>query len=253
MKTQQKELINSPKQEKPKLTKKYSKGSYNKSDAKEQWIRITEGCPNKCVYCRESFENGTEPIYHEIPEIERNHVKIMDMNLLYKPWAKQIIETLGSKKVNGKVVYYELICGVDFRYLTQELADALKQNRFVKIRWAWDYRLTAQYKMKDTLKMLLKAGYRADDLSIFILCNWKIPFQENLRKLELLKVWNVKVSDCWFDNQTFPNVKPIHWTIEQCKEFRRTSRRHNHIVLYKIDPKVKGGNNGRKKTNIRRA
>ena len=101
----QTELAKRKKRITPNLSKPYSKGSWNKYDDKEQWIRISEGCPNKCPYCRESFENGTKPIYLPIPEIIRNKVKIMDMNLLYKSKALKIINELGSKRVNGKVVY----------------------------------------------------------------------------------------------------------------------------------------------------
>ncbi len=215
------ELIQRKKQVKPNLRKPYSKGAYNKSDHKEQWIRISEGCPNACPYCRETFENGTKPIYYPIPKIVKNNVKIMDMNLLYKPKALKILNELGKKRVNGKVVYYELVCGIDYRYLTQELADALKRNRFMNVRLAWDWQFVLQKKIKKTIDLLLKAGYVARDLTVFIICNWLISYEDNLRKLDLCKVWNVKVADCWFDNQLSPNIKPIHWTIDQIKDFRK--------------------------------
>jgi tRNA A37 methylthiotransferase MiaB len=67
------------------LTKPYSKGFYNEFDDQEQHIRVSEGCPNKCPYCAEAWENGIEPIYYDIPEIIRNKVIILDMNLIYKP------------------------------------------------------------------------------------------------------------------------------------------------------------------------
>lgn len=227
------------KQIRPNLFKPYSKGAYNEYDYKEQWIRISEGCPNKCPYCRESFENGTEPIYYKIPEIVRNDVKIMDMNLIYKPQTLKIINDLGSRKVNNKVVYYELVCGIDYRYMTLEIANALKENRFIKIRLAWDWQFVLQKKIKDVVYMLLKVGYKPNDLMIFMLCNWLISYEDNCRKLDLCKVWNIKVADCYFDNQTMPNVKPIHWTIEQIKDFRDKVRKHNQLVNFKIDPELK--------------
>ena len=219
--------------------KPYSKGSYNKYDDTEQWIRLSEGCPNNCEFCRESKECGVEPIYFDIPEIIRNKVKIMDMNLLYKPKAIEIIQELGNKRVNNKVVYYELICGIDWRFMTQEKANALKQNRFVNLRFAWDYTLQHQMKIKDCVSMLLKAGYKPKKLSCFILCNWKIPYEDCLRKLDLLKIWNIKVNDCWFDNQLSPNIEPIYWTKEQIKDFRSKCRKHNQMVLFGIDPELK--------------
>lgn len=216
----------------------YIRGSYNKYNDKEQWIRISEGCPNDCEFCGETKNCGKKPIYFDIPEIVRNKVKIMDMNLMYKPEAIRIINELGSKKVNNKVIYYELICGIDWRYMTQEKANALKRNRFIKIRFAWDYGLSYQMKIKDCVNTLLKAGYKPKQLSCFILCNWKVSYESNCRKLDLLKIWNIKVNDCWWDNQLSPNIKPIYWTKEQIKDFRRKCRKHNQMVLFGIDPEL---------------
>jgi hypothetical protein len=49
------------------------------------------------------------------------------MNLLCHKEALDIIKFLGDQKVNNKVVYYELLCGIDYRFLTQEIANALKK------------------------------------------------------------------------------------------------------------------------------
>jgi hypothetical protein len=213
---------------------KYSYGAYNKFNATEQWVRITEGCPHRHLYCYEPQEIKV----FGIPDIVRNKVKIMDMNLLCKPEALQIIKTLGEKRVDNKVVYYELVCGIDYRFLTQEIADALKHGRFYNVRIAWDWWYKNQYTIYKAIDMLLKAGYRNKELTVFMICNWKIRYQENLKKLDLCKVWNVKVSDCWFDNQVSPKIKPVHWTQEQIKDFRARCRKHNQLVAFDIDPEI---------------
>jgi hypothetical protein len=218
---------------------KYARGEYNKFDDNEQWIRISEGCPNNCGFCYETKICGREPIYLPIPEIVRNKVKIMDMNLIYKPKALEIIKDLGSRKVGGKVVYYEFICGVDWRFLTDEIAIALKESRFQNIRLAWDGKIIQQYKIKDAIDKLLKAGYKSKEISIFMVCNWEIPYEERLQQMDLCKIWRVKINDCWFDNQLSPNIIPIHWTAEQIKDFRHKCRKHNQMVLFGIDPEVK--------------
>ena len=219
--------------EKPKI--QYSYGSYNKFDEKEQWIRITEGCPNQCPYCYEPKEFKI----FKIPEIVRNKVKIMDMNLLAKKEALSIIKELGSKKVNNKVVYYELVCGVDFRFMTKEISNALKENRFKNIRLAWDWTFKDQYKIKDSVDMLLKSGYNSKDIMIFMICNWRIPYEECLKKMDLCKIWRVQIADCYFDNQISPNIIPIHWKSEQIKDFRKRTRTHNQMVNFGIDPDIK--------------
>ena len=208
------------------LTKSYSKGCYNKSDEEQQHIRITEGCPNRCVYCAESWENGTQPIYHEIPELIRNKVIILDMNLIYKDRCIEIIDDLGRRKVNNKVIKYELQCGIDWRYMTQEKASALKRARFQNIRIAWDYAYSDVYKIYDCFKYLVNAGYNPKHIQMFMICNWKIPLYEVEAKLETLKRWNVQVSDCWFDNQLPPDIKPIHWNEDGIKSYRKQCRNH---------------------------
>jgi len=86
------------------MSKPYSKGSYNKFDDHEQYIRISEGCPNGCPYCREKYENPEIKML-EIPEIQRNKVKILDMNLLCHKEALETIKFLGDQRINGEVVY----------------------------------------------------------------------------------------------------------------------------------------------------
>lgn len=225
------------------LSKPYDKGFrdylYTEKDIEYQILRLSEGCPNNCSYCRETKENGREPIYYKIPIITKNNVKILDMNLIYKPKALEIIKELGSKKVDGKVVYYELVCGIDYRFMTLEIAQALKDSRFINIRFAWDYGLNLQYKIKDCVNMLLKVGYKSKDLMCFMVCNWKIPFLDRCKQLDLLKIWNVKVSDCWFDNQLSPNIKPIGWTSDEITRFRSMCRTHNQIVIFGIYPELK--------------
>lgn len=209
------------------LTKPYGKGPYNVSNEEEQHIRISEGCPNMCPYCAEGHENGIEPIYYEIPEIIRNKVVILDMNLIYKPKALEIIKELGQRRVNGKVVHYELQCGIDWRYLTQEHASAFKQARFENMRFAWDYGYNQAYKIKDALDKLIFAGYNPKNIQIFMVCNWRTSYEDCCKKLDTCKFWNVQVSDCWFDNQKKGEVIPIHWTKEQIEDFGRRCRDHN--------------------------
>jgi hypothetical protein len=216
------------------LTKPYSYGAYNKCNSREQWIRISEGCVWNDPFCYEP----TEIKWFGIPEIVRNKVRIMDMNLLCKPQASETIRSLGEITVRGKVVYYELICGVDHRFLTEEMAEALFQSRFKRIRLAWDWYYKDQFEIKDAIEKFLGAGYNREDLMVFMICNWRIPYSENLKKLDLLKVWNVKACDCYFDNQVSPNIIPIFWRDWENRDFRRQVRKHNQLVNFKIDPEV---------------
>lgn len=187
-------------------------------------IKFTSGCPNGCIFCYES--NRIRTYNPKIPD--DNDIQILDMNFLANPKAVWIL--LGLPRRN-----YELVCGVDYRLLTPFICDLLKSRGFKKIRWAWDYNFSSQKKHQKVWKMLLKAGYRSEDLSVFMIVNWKIPYTECCRKLDLLKVWNVKVNDCCWDGG-YKIAKPVYWTPENIKKFRATCRKHNQLVGFKIDP-----------------
>ena len=187
-------------------------------------IKFTDGCPNNCPYCYEPTEIKVyDP---SIPPADS--VQILDMNFLANPNALKILESLPKKK-------YELICGIDYRLLTLKIAKLLKYKGFIKIRWAWDYSFNSQKKHRKILLILKKAGFRPEDLSVFILVNWKIPYVDCVRKLDLLKVWGVKVNDCCYDGG-YSLAKPEHWNIDQIKKFRAMSRKHNQLIRFKIDP-----------------
>lgn len=217
------------------LKKPYNYGPYNKCNDSEQWIRISEGCPHNCPYCYEPIEIKT----YGIPEIVRNEVSVMDMNLLCKSEALEIIKELGTKRVNGKVVHYNMICGIDYRFLTQEIANALKQARFLKIRIGWDWYYEDQLKIRNAIQILLKAGYKSEHIMVFMIRNWRIPYSENSNKLNLLKIWNVQVADCYYDGQISPDITPLYWTQSEIKNFRRKCRKHNQLVNFKIDPELR--------------
>ena len=187
-------------------------------------IQFTSGCPNGCPYC---YEPQVIKAYNPtIPDDKT--VQILDMNFLANPKAREILKSLPKK-------HWELICGLDHRLLDQETCNLFKNKGFIKIRWAWDYSFNDQKKHRKILLMLLKAGYRAEDLSVFILVNWKIPYIDCVKKLDLLKVWGVKVNDCCFDGG-YKIAKPQYWDIDQIKRFRKMSRKHNQLVRFKIDP-----------------
>ena len=231
------------------LRKPYSYGPYNKIKGDKQAIRLTEGCVHNCPNCHEP----TELKVFNIPKIERNHVLIFDMNLLCKPEALSIIRKLATVTVNGKFVHYELVCGVDYRFLTPQIASALKFAKFGyvgfdrkihknndTIRLAFDGKYSQQYKIKKAINMLTDAGYKPKDVMVFIQANYRIcTYEECLCKLDLLKVWGVRVCDCYYDGQIGTHVEPVFWSKEQIQSFRRKCRKHNQLVNFGYDPECK--------------
>jgi hypothetical protein len=218
----------------PKIHTTYGKPQYNYVRGNTQRIELHRGCPHGHEYCYEP------KIYEDfpIPELLKNQVQILDMNLLARKDALQIIRQLGLKIVNGKFVHYEAVCGFDFRFLTQEIAYALKDSWFFNIRLAWDGSIKDQYRLKDALTMLKKAGYETKKINFFMIVNWKIPKAECERKLDIMKVWNVKVCDCCYDGG-YKYATPTYWKGSELKEFRAKCRKHNHLVIFGIDPEAK--------------
>jgi len=188
-------------------------------------IKFTDGCPNGCKYC---YEPKEIKCYDPVIPITKELIQILDMNFLSNPKALKILSELPKQK-------YEFVCGVDFRLLTQNICNLMKEKGFIKVRWAWDYTFNSQKTHSKVWKMFKKAGYKSEELSVFIITNWKVPYNDCVKKLDLLKVWNVKVNDCCFDGG-YRLAKPHHWDIDQIKRFRRMCRKHNQLVRFKIDP-----------------
>jgi len=230
------------------LKRPYSYGPYNVIRGQKQAIRLTEGCVWDCPNCHEP----TNIKIFDIPKIERNEVLIFDMNLLCKPEALSILQSL-PKRLNNKRVRYEFVCGIDYRFLTFELAVTIHNynfgcyvgfdSKFHKnrlVRLAWDYCFNDQRKIKHAIGLLLDAGFKSTEIMVFMQCNYsRCSYEENLRKLDLCKVWGVKVCDCYFDGQIGSNIKPVFWSKEQITSFRVKCRKHNQLVNFGIDPEIK--------------
>lgn len=222
-----------PKDRKPIARTTYGGPQYVKVKGNVQRIELHRGCPwaKEHDYCYEPFEHEDFPI----PEITMNQVQILDMNFLARKDSLDIIKELGSKRVDGKVIHYELICGIHFNYITQELANLLKKSRFVRPRIAWDGPLKDQLKIKDAIKILINAGYKRNEIMLFMIVNWRIPYTECLRKIDLMKVWGVKVCDCCYDGG-YKHAVPEYWTLEEMNDIRLKCRKHNQLVLFGMDP-----------------
>lgn len=191
-------------------------------------IQFTSGCPNNCQYCYEDTKIKTfDP---KIP-ITKELIQILDMNFLANPKHLEILRKLPKQK-------YELVCGLDYRRLTPDICSLLKNKGFIKIRWAWDYSFYSGQKVHKYIRnMFVKAGYKPEKLAVFIIVNWKIPYTDCMKKLDLLKIWNVQVRDCCY-NGGYSRALPIYWTPEHIKKYRAACRKHNQMIIHRLDPEL---------------
>ena len=194
-------------------------------------FETVRGCPNLCPYC---YEPKAREVF-EIPEPLSEKAEILNMNILYHTDPVAHIKEIGRK---FKII--EAVCGFDYRLMNQEIANAIFEAGFIKVRLAWDWHIGEQYKIKASFQMLIKAGYKAKDLSCFMVVNWKISKEECGYKLDLLKVWNIKVCDCCYDGG-YDRAIPESWTKKEIDDFRNECKAHNMIINFGIYPKTMTG------------
>lgn len=188
-----------------------------------QVAQLTDGCPRNCPWC---YSDGMKEV--ELPVIVKNHVKLIDENSLAFDNIIMKLDWCGQQRVNGLVVYYEFIPGVDRRFLSLEKAEALKRNRFKNIRIAWDGPKNEGGSVARAIRTLQSVGYRPKDISVFMLTDGKwVSFEECKEKLLSLWEWGVKVNDCRYELGTNPS-----WSQEDWTEFRRICRKHNQLVNF---------------------
>ena len=198
----------------------------------KQIIKLSEGCPYSCAFCFNGKKDFKE---YPIPKIKLNNVILHDDAFLSKENALKVIEELGAKRINDKVIYYEILQGINKKDLTQEIANALYKNRFKKIRFAWDgsYSKNNMYKVLDCIKFLTKAGYNKKSLMCYILSNYYVSLPESMFKLDSLKVKNIPVCNCRYKkNYLDPKVYPEHWTVQEIDYFKERCRWHNQLIKF---------------------
>jgi hypothetical protein len=204
-----------------------------------QKINLSEGCVYNCPFC---FNCKMDFVEFPIPEIKSNEIVIYDPAFLSKKKVIDVINELGSKKFNDKVVYYELLQGINLKDLTPEIAEALKINRFINIRFAWDgsYSKNNMYRVLDGIKMLVKARYKPKDLMCYILSNYYVSLRECLYKNKDMLINHIKVCNCVYrKNYLDPKVYYDHWTKQEVEYYKQECRMNNQLVDRKgYDPEI---------------
>jgi hypothetical protein len=212
-----------------------------------QIIHTSRGCQRKCDFC------GTWKIEPEFKskktirkEIQKKNIVFYDNNLLMNPNIENILKELVELKKQKKILWCESQSGFDGRVLIKKpgLTKLMKQAGFRFPRIAWDWGYSEYEKIKKQLDILVKGGYRYDDIFVFMIYNWEIPFEEMEEKRIKCWEWRTQIADCRYRplDQTFDNYHPkkpqtsmdyyIHenWTDVMIKQFRNNVRRQNICI-----------------------
>ena len=205
----------------------------------EQITSTSEGCPYKCPFC---FNGKTEFKEFNLPEIKANRVILHDAAFLSRKNVLDDIRHLASIKVADRVVYYELLQGINLHDLTPEIAVWLKKARFINIRFAWDdsYTKKSFYRVYDGIKMLLAAGYRREDLMCYILSNYYISLHECLLKAKKMFYEHIPVCNCKYRKYYHnPKIYPELWTQKWIDYFSDQCRENNQFLKFRgFDPEI---------------
>lgn len=242
--------------------------AYDLVDVDYQIIHTSRGCIRKCGFCGtyiiEPVWDCKSSIKEEIEENQKRQYEhnkkplkkiiFYDNNLLANEHIENILDDLIELKKEKKITYVESQSGFDGRILMEKpyLADKLKKAGFKNPKIAWDHSLKQAPKIKEQIDLLINAGFTAKEISIFMIYNYELPYEEMEEKRQLCAEWKVQITDCRYrpldaedDNYSSykreqgPEDYHIHtesgWTDAKVRKFRRNIRRHNICMRHEME------------------
>lgn len=228
--------------------------AYDLVDVDYQILHTTRGCIRRCEACG---VYNIEPIWHckksIKDEIKMKKLIFYDNNLLANEYIEDILEELIELRQKKKISYIESQSGFDGRILIQKpyLAEMLKKAGFKNPKIAWDSSLKERNSIKKQVEILVNSGYSAKEISIFMLYNHELPYEELEEKRVICFELGVQIMDCRFRpldsikdnynpakrNGQSKNEYFIHpnWSDKAIRKFRRNVRRHNICIRHGTD------------------
>jgi len=220
------------------------------------------GCVRRCTFCGvwkiepKLYYKTSEELISEIKTVAKNKVIFFDNNFLANKHIKQILSDLINLNVNGKPMRFECQSGLDGRLLERdpELAHLLRRAHFHNLRIAWDNSLSDFRSIKRQLDYLQEAGYRPQNIFVFMIYNHDIPYEKMMKKVDFCEKWGVQIADCRYrplealkddynpgkyrNGQTKDDYY-IHtkggWSDQKIRNFRKRVRQHNIWIRYAKD------------------
>ncbi len=232
---------------------------YSKVDVDYQIIHTSRGCIRQCGFCGtykiEPHWICKKSLKEEIEaEPDKKKIIFYDNNLLANENIEDILNELIELKKEKKITYVESQSGFDGRILRKKpyLAKMLKEAGFKNPKIAWDHSINEWPLIEEQKNLLIDAGFPPKEISIFMIYNYKLPYEEMEEKRIKCAEWGVQITDCRYrpldaedDNYSSykreqgPEDYHIHkesgWTDKKVRKFRRNIRRHNICMRHEID------------------
>lgn len=227
------------------------------NDEKEidyQIIHTTRGCIRKCGFCGVYTIEPSFSCKKSIKdEIIRKKLVFYDNNLLANKYIEKILNEIIILRENKKITQCESQSGFDGRILRKNsnLGLLLKKANFKNPKIAWDGPYTSKNKRKEEIDILTNSGYNNKDISIFMIYNHKLDYEEMEKKRVECFKWGVQISDCRYRplNRTDDNYNPYskkpqtnedyhinpNWTDGLVRKFRRNIRKHNICIRHEMN------------------
>lgn len=216
-----------------------------------QIIHSSRGCKRSCKYCG-VYKIEPEFSYKKSIEEEliRKNLVFYDNNLLINPNIELLLNELIDLRKKRIITKCESQSGFDGRILRKKphLAKLMKEANFKDPKIAWDGPLKTFKNRKKEIDILIEAGYKFKEISIFMLYNHDLSYNEMEEKRVKCFDWGVQIMDCRFrpldrldDNYNPYARKPQtnsdyhinpNWTDEEVRQFRRNVRRHNICIRH---------------------
>ena len=219
-----------------------------------QILHTTRGCNRTCDFCGCYIIEPKWKYKQTIKdEIIKRKLVFYDNNLLANPYIEDILNELIELKKSRSILSCESQSGFDGRILLKKpyLAKMLKDAGFKYPKIAWDSPVDTWESCEKQLDVLLNAGFSNRSISVFMLFNHDLEYDEMEEKRVLLFNKRIQVTDCRFrplnrldDNYNGRLNSPQtnydyhinpNWTDREVKQFRRNVRRHNGCIRYGAD------------------
>lgn len=224
-----------------------------KTDVDYQIIHTSRGCQRRCKPCgvylcepKQSFKKSIKD------EVFKRKIVFYDNNLFANPYIEDILRELILLKRQKIIRSCESQSGFDGRILRKKpyLAKMLKEAGFVYPKIAWDGSVKSWKNREKEIQILVDAGFRRTDISVFMLFNHDLTFVELEYKRMYCFKWRVQVVPCRFrpldqlhDYYVGKKKKQtgdeyfIHpkWSDALIRQFNRNVRQHNLAVRYRAD------------------
>lgn len=163
---------------------------------------LTRGCPRGCDFCHvEAKEGRASRKVADLSEFwnGQKNIVLCDPNILacrqWKDLLQQLIDSKATVDINQ---------GLDIRLMTEEKAEMLKQIKMKRLHFAWD-RFQDKEIILPKFKMFQEiSGKRANDLIVFVLCNFDTTIEQDLERIYTLRELGYWAYVMLYDKENIP-------------------------------------------------